>query len=62
MYHPKFRFDLAKTPVQVRGPNQECDITNSKLITPVLTAGCAVLILNFGIPASFGMFQISIAA
>ncbi len=62
MYHPKFPFDLAKTPAQVRGPNQECDITNSKLITPVLTAGCAVLILNFGIPASFGMFQIPIAA
>jgi MFS family permease len=37
-------------------------MTNAKLITPVLIAGCAVLILNFGIRASFGVFQIPIAA
>lgn len=36
-------------------------MTHAKLITPVLIAGCAVLILNFGIRASFGVFQIPIA-
>ena len=36
-------------------------MTNSRLITPVLIAGCAILILSFGIRASFGVFQIPIA-
>ena len=35
---------------------------NSRVMTPVLIAGCAILILNFGIRASFGVFQIPIAA
>ena len=37
-------------------------MTHAKLVTPVLIAGCAVLILNFGIRASFGVFRIPIAA
>jgi MFS family permease len=32
------------------------------LFTPVLIAGCAILIVNFAIRASFGVFQIPIAA
>lgn len=37
-------------------------MTKSPLFTPVLIAGCVVLILNFGIRASFGVFQIPIAS
>jgi MFS family permease len=33
----------------------------ASLLTPVLIAGCAVLVINFGIRASFGVFQIPIA-
>lgn len=36
-------------------------MTKPKLSTPVLIAGCLVLIVNFGIRASFGVFQIPIA-
>ena len=36
-------------------------MTKQSIFTPVLIAGCAVLILNFGIRASFGVFQIPIA-
>lgn len=36
-------------------------MTRHKIFTPVLIAGCVVLILNFGIRASFGVFQIPIA-
>ena len=36
-------------------------MSHAKLITPILLAGCAVLILNFGIRASFGVFQIPVA-
>jgi MFS family permease len=32
------------------------------LVTPVLIAGCAVLLVGFGIRASFGVFQIPIAS
>ncbi|AWB47261.1 MFS transporter [Gemmobacter aquarius] len=34
----------------------------SKLVTPVLIAGCVILMLSFAIRASFGVFQIPIAA
>ena len=34
----------------------------SALITPVLIAGCAVMLVSFGIRASFGVFQIPVAA
>lgn len=34
----------------------------SPLITPVLLTGCAILLIGFGIRASFGVFQIPIAA
>ncbi len=33
----------------------------SALITPVLVAGCAVMLVSFGIRASFGVFQIPVA-
>lgn len=36
-------------------------MTKSTLFTPVLIAGCAILLLNFAIRASFGMFQLPIA-
>lgn len=36
-------------------------ITQSALFTPVLIAGCAILLVNFAIRASFGVFQIPIA-
>ncbi|MDN5786858.1 MFS transporter [Pseudorhodobacter sp.] len=36
-------------------------MTKSNLFTPVLIAGCAILLLNFAIRASFGVFQIPIA-
>ena len=37
-------------------------MTKSSVFTPILIAGCAVLLLNFAIRASFGVFQIPIAA
>jgi MFS family permease len=36
-------------------------MSKSALFTPVLIAGCAILIVNFAIRASFGVFQIPIA-
>jgi MFS family permease len=33
----------------------------SPLVTPVLVAGCVILMVGFGIRASFGVFQIPIA-
>ncbi|QCO56183.1 MFS transporter [Pseudorhodobacter turbinis] len=36
-------------------------MTKSPLFTPVLIAGCAILMINFAIRASFGVFQIPIA-
>ena len=36
-------------------------MTKSNLFTPVLIAGCAILMINFAIRASFGVFQIPIA-
>jgi MFS family permease len=35
--------------------------TKSPLFSPVLYAGCAILLIGFGIRASFGVFQIPIA-
>ena len=37
-------------------------MSKASVFTPVLIAGCAVLLLNFAIRASFGVFQIPIAA
>lgn len=37
-------------------------MTKAALFTPVLIAGCVILMLNFAIRASFGVFQIPIAA
>jgi MFS family permease len=36
-------------------------MTNTKIFTPVLIAGCVILMLSFAIRASFGVFQIPIA-
>lgn len=35
--------------------------TRPPLVTPVLLAGCAILLVGFGVRASFGVFQIPIA-
>ena len=35
--------------------------TKAPLFTPVLLASCAILLIGFGIRASFGVFQIPIA-
>ncbi len=37
-------------------------MTKAALFTPILIAGCVILMLNFAIRASFGVFQIPIAA
>ena len=37
-------------------------MTRAPLFTPVLVAGCILLVLSFGIRASFGVFQVPIAA
>lgn len=37
-------------------------IRDARLFTPVLIGGCAILLINFAIRASFGVFQIPIAA
>lgn len=37
-------------------------MTKAPLFTPILIAGCAILLLNFALRASFGMFQLPIAA
>jgi len=37
-------------------------MTKSSVFSPVLIAGCAVLMLSFALRASFGVFQIPIAA
>jgi len=39
-----------------------CAMTKAPLFTPVLIAGCVILMLGFSIRASFGVFQIPIAA
>ncbi|MEL7462328.1 MAG: MFS transporter, partial [Pseudomonadota bacterium] len=35
--------------------------TRAPLITPVLVAGCAIMLISFAVRASFGVFQIPIA-
>ena len=37
-------------------------MTKSGLFTPIMIAGCFILVLNFSIRASFGVFQIPVAA
>jgi MFS family permease len=37
-------------------------MTKAPLVTPVLIAGCVILMLGFAIRASFGVFQIPVAA
>lgn len=34
---------------------------SSRLVSPVLVAGCVIILLGFGVRASFGVFQIPIA-
>ena len=34
---------------------------SAKLITPVLVAGCVIIMISFAVRASFGVFQIPIA-
>jgi hypothetical protein len=36
-------------------------MTKARLITPVLIAGCVILMISFAIRASFGVFQIPVA-
>ncbi|MCV6598227.1 MAG: MFS transporter [Mangrovicoccus sp.] len=36
-------------------------MTQTRLLTPVLIAGCVILLVNFAIRSSFGLFQIPIA-
>ena len=36
-------------------------MTQARLFTPVLIAGCVILLLNFALRASFGVFQLPIA-
>jgi MFS family permease len=40
---------------------QEARMTKSPLFTPILMAGCVILMLGFAIRASFGVFQLPIA-
>ncbi|HVL19819.1 MAG TPA: MFS transporter, partial [Amaricoccus sp.] len=35
--------------------------SKSLSLTPILVAGCAILLVSFGIRASFGVFQIPVA-
>lgn len=37
-------------------------MTQPRLLSPILIAGCAILLITFGIRASFGVFQIPIAS
>ncbi len=37
-------------------------MTKTSVVSPILIAGCMVLLLNFAIRASFGVFQIPVAA
>jgi MFS family permease len=37
-------------------------MTKPTLFSPILMAGCAILMISFAIRASFGMFQIPIAS
>ena len=37
------------------------DSARAPLLTPVLLAGCAIIIVSFAVRASFGVFQIPIA-
>ena len=39
----------------------ETAMTKTPLVTPILIAGCAVLMISFAIRASFGVFQIPVA-
>jgi len=40
---------------------QDKHMTQSRVLTPVLIAGCLILLVNFAIRASFGLFQIPIS-
>jgi MFS family permease len=61
--HHNSAFDDPETPAQVpRTPNgKEPAMTKSSLVTPVLVAGCLILMIGFSIRASFGVFQLPIA-
>ncbi len=53
--------DAAPHGAQVAAIVRETSMIRSRLITPLLIAGCLILVVNFGIRASFGVFQIPIA-
>jgi MFS family permease len=52
----------AGSPAQVAGAVAVSVSSNTRLFTPLLIAGALILMVNFGIRASFGVFQIPIAA
>jgi hypothetical protein len=43
------------------GLSRSAAMTKAPLITPVLIAGCVILMISFAIRASFGVFQIPVA-
>jgi MFS family permease len=61
MRHKK-AFDPKAADDQVSAPDRRNPMTKAPLITPVLIAGCVILMLGFAIRASFGVFQIPIAS
>ena len=50
--------NFSHTPAQTGSPQMQ---TRSPLFTPVLIAGCLIILVSFAIRASFGVFQIPIA-
>ncbi|TPE48829.1 MFS transporter [Amaricoccus solimangrovi] len=43
-------------------PAQPEALSSSRIVTPILVASCLILLVSFGIRASFGLFQIPIAS
>ncbi len=61
LYGHKNGFDLAAG-ASLIGGLQEIAMTKPSLFTPVLIAGCVILMISFAVRASFGVFQIPVAA
>ena len=59
---PPLSIDAAPAPRHGprRGPHRPAPAA-APLITPVLLAGCAIMLVSFGVRASFGVFQIPVA-
>ncbi len=57
MAHQKARIDAVRLLSDIAAMEQ----TRAPLITPVLVAGCLIILISFAIRASFGVFQIPIA-